>query len=178
MPGPLDLIKAFHVSKKNVYFDGDPMPYIMSVKVPAVASPVETFDNTSTGGPTEVADPNRKYVNGDGEVKFEQENAGLLAKLYDSSKVQNLNIAMAVNALNPQLGQFLPLPAAYKIGAQFFDVDPGELKQGAKREGTAKYKMFSLKIDINLITVVDFDFINASFKLGPADLLALVQAII
>jgi len=178
MPSPLELIKAFHVSKKNVYFDGDPMPYIMSVKIPAVASPVETFDNTSTGGPIEVADPFRKYANGDGEVKYEQENAALVQKLMDSTKVQNMKVAMAVSALNPQLGQYLPLPATYAIGAQFFDVDPGNLQQGTKREGTAKFKMLSLKIDINLINVIDYDFVNASFINGPADLLALVAGII
>jgi phage tail tube protein FII len=178
MPNPLDLIKAFHVSKANCYFDGDPMPYIMSLKVPSVASPVESFDNTSTGGPIEVADPYRKYVNGDGEVKYEQENAALVQKLMDSSKLQQVKFAMAVSALNPQLGEFLPLPATYAIGAQFFDCDPGVLAQGKKREGTAKYKMMTLKIDINLITVINFDFVNASFEVGPADLLALVGAII
>lgn len=178
MPGELDLIKAFHVSKCNVYFDGDPMPYVMNVKIPAVTSPVETFDNTSTGGPMEVADPYRKSVSGDGEVKFEQENASLVQKLMDSTKLQNMKIAMAVSALNPQLGRFLPLPASYTVGAQFYECDPGTIQAGKKREGTAKFKMFSLKIDINFITVIDYDFINASFVNGPADLLAAVQSII
>ena len=178
MPGELDLIKAFHISKKNVYFDGDPMPYVMSVKIPAISSPVETFDNTSTGGPLEVADPYRKFANGDGEVKHEQINASLAQKLSDSTKLQTMKIATAVSALNPQLGRYLPLPIAWTIAAQFYDWDPGTIQAGKKFEGTAKYKMMSIKIEINLVTVIDYDFVNASFINGPADLLAAVQSII
>jgi len=178
MPTPNELIKAFQVSKKRVYFDGDPMPYIVSVKVPSIVSPVETFDNTSTGGPFEVADPNRKMASGDGEVKYEQENSALLQKFLNFGIVTNMKIAMAVNSLNPQIGQYLPLPVQYTIGAQFFEVDPGVLQQGTKRDATAKFKMQTLKIDIDLIPVIDFDFLNSSFISGPADLLSLVNALI
>lgn len=178
MPTPLDLVKAFQVSKMNHYFDGDPQSYVMETKIPSIASPVETFDSSSTGGAIDIADPNNKYVNGDGEVKFQQVNAALLTKIYDTTKVQNVKIAMAINALNPQLGQFLPLPMEYTLGAQFFDVDEGNLKQGGKREITAKYRLFTYKVSINLITVVDFDFLAGSFITGPADLLAAVQAVI
>jgi phage tail tube protein FII len=178
MPTPLELVKAFHVSKMNHYFDGDPQPYIMDSKVPPISSPVETFDSSSTGGPMDIADGYRKYVNGDGEIKFEQVSSGLLIKLYDSTKVQNVKIAMAVNSLNPQLGVFLPLPMEYTLGAHFYEVDEGNLKQGGKREGTAKFKLYTYKVSINLIPVIDFDFLNSKFVTGPADLLAAVQAII
>jgi phage tail tube protein FII len=178
MTTPLELTKAFHVSKMNHYFDGDPQPYIMDSKIPPISSPVETFDSSSTGGPIDVADGYRKYVNGDGEIKFEQVSAGLLIKLYDSTKVQSIKIAMAVNSLNPQLGVFLPLPMEYTLGAHFYEVDEGNLKQGGKREGTAKFKLYTYKVTINLIPVIDFDFLNSSFITGPADLLAAVQAII
>lgn len=178
MTTPLDLVKAFQVSKMNHYFDGDPQPYIMDTKIPSIASPVETFDSSSTGGPIDIADPYNRYVNGDGEIKFQQVSSGLLIKLYDTTKVQSVKLAMAVSALNPQLGVFLPLPMEYTMGAQFYDVDEGNIKQGGKREGTVKFKMFTYKVTINLIPVIDFDFLSGSFKTGPADLLAAVQSVI
>lgn len=178
MPTPLDLVKAFHVSKMNHYFDGDPQPYMMDTKIPPISSPVETFDSSSTGGPIDIADGYRRYVNGDGEIKFEQVSAGLLGKIYDATKVQNVKIPMAINALNPQLGVFLPLPMEYTMGCQFYEVDEGNIKQGGKREGTAKFKMYTYKVSVNLITVIDFDFINSSFVIESTDLLAALQAVI
>ena len=182
MPGALDLVKAFQLSKMNVYLDGDPMPYIASVKIPPIICPVETFDNTSTGGPIDVADPNRRYADGDGEIKFEQENANLLAKIMDPSMLQSLRIPVAANALNPQLGIFMPLPMEYVITAQFFSVDLGMLQQGTKRDETTKFKMMGLKVKIasgsGYPTVIDFDFINSKFEVNDTDLLAAVTALI
>lgn len=178
MPTPLDLVKSFQVSKQNVYFDGDTQPYIMDVKIPPISSPVDTFDSSSTGGPTDIADGHRKYVNGDVEVKFEQVSSGLLIKLYNSTIVQNVKLALAVNSLNPQLGVFLPLPMEYSMGLHFYEIDEGTIKQGAKREGTAKAKMYTYKVDINLVPVIDFDFLSSSFVTGPEDLLAAVLAVV
>lgn len=178
MATPLELAKMFGVSKKNIYFDGDPLPYVGSIKIPAISSPVETFDNTSTGGPIEIADAFRRMAEGDGEVKFQNETAQIAGKLYDSSKVQIMKTAIAVNALNPQSGRFLPYPVTYTTAAQFFNVDPGEIKQGTVREITAKFKMFSYKIELAAVPVLDFDFVAGSFNIEATDLLSAVQAII
>jgi len=178
MPGPLDLIKSFTVSKQVVYIGGDPMPYVAEVTIPGITAPTETFNNTSTGGELEVADPWRKMPDGDGEIKIEAEDKALAAKIYDSTKIQSLKLSCAVNALNPQLGQFLPLPIVYTIGAQFFGVDPGAIAQGKKRDITAKFKMFNYKMSQNFIDVVDFDFANGVYLVNGADLLALVGAIL
>lgn len=178
MPGAIELTKFFSVSKKVVYFDGDPMPYVMSVKVPAVTCPVETYNSTSTGGEVEVADPNRRGPTGDGEVKIEAVSAQLEAKVMNASLIQNMKISMAVNALNPQLGKMLPLPVQYTIGAQFFEYDPGNIQQGTKREITAKFKMMSYKIEQNFKEIVNFDFLSGEFSVGGADLLTAVQAIL
>ena len=178
MPGPLDLIKAFQTSKFALYFDGDPQEYAAEVTVPKMSHPSEAFNNTSTGGEVEVADPFRCAPDGPGSIKFDSESAGILGKVMDSTKVTAMTLAMAQNALNPQLGQFLPLPVSYKIGAQFRDFDPGTIIAGTKRELTAEFNMFSYKVEINLITVIDFDFINATFKIGATDLLSAVQGIL
>ena len=174
----IDLFKAFTVSKIKVYFDGDPQPYLASVTVPAITSPVETFNNTSTGGEIEVADPFRRQPGGDVEFSFEADSSGVLEVISDASKIVSVNVAMAQSNMQPQLGQFVPLPVNYKMGLQFFEFDPGEIAMGTKREITARAKLFSLKIQYNLITVVDYDFINGSFVVGSSDLLATVTNLI
>jgi len=172
------LLKSFGVSKMKVYFDGDPQEYIATVTFPNIVSPVETYDNTSTGGEVDLADPFRKKADGDGEIKIEATTQALMNKINDSSKVVNINLAMAVNNYNPQLGIFLPLPINYKAGVQFFDVDMGEIKQGQKIDITAKFKMFTWKVDVNLLNVVNYDFIAGSFVVDNADILTAVTGII
>jgi P2 family phage contractile tail tube protein len=178
MATSLELTKGFQVAAMSIFFDGDPMPYIAEVKVPGVSSATETFDNTSTGGEIEVANPWRRQPDGDGEVKVESMDGRLLGKLMDATKLQSFKIAIAQNSLNPQLGQFLPMPVTYTIGAQFYAVDDGTIKQGAKRELTAKFKMLSYKVDVNFLNVIDFDFVNSKFKIDSVDLLSAVQNIL
>ena len=174
----LDLFKAFTVSKIKVYFDGDSQPYLASVTMPSITSSVDSFNNTSLGGEIEIADPFRRMPSGDVEFVFEADSSGVNQSIYSASKIVSVNIAMAQANMQPQLGQFVPIPVNYKLGLQFFEVDPGEIAMGAKREITARAKMFSLKIVHNLITVVDFDFVNDTFFINSEDQLAAVSNII
>ena len=174
----LDLFKAFTVSKIKVYFDGDPQPYLANITMPSITSPVDTFNNTSTGGEIEVADPYRRMPSGDVEFVFEADSSGINEAIYNATKITSVNVAMAQSNMQPQLGQFVPLPVNYKMGLQFFEVDAGEIAMGTKREITARAKLFSLKIEYNLITVVDFDFVNGDFIAGTTDLLADVSNLI
>lgn len=178
MPTTFDLTKSFQVSKMNVYVGGSPLPYVASVKIPPITSPTETFNNTSTGGEIKVANPHRRNSSGDGEVKFENADLQLESKIMDVGQLYSMQLALAVNALNPQLGQFLALPMKYTIGAQFFEVDPGEIANSGKREITAKFNMLSYKVDINGVTVVDFNFVSGTYITNQADLVALATLVI
>jgi len=172
MPVADQLIKAFQVSKFQCYFDGDPQPYVAQVTLPAINNAIETFNNTSTGGPVEVADPWRAAPDGDGEITFEADSATILPKIMDASKIVQLNLAMAQNNLNPQLGQFLPIPINYKIGAQFWGPGLGTIGLSVKREITAKFKLFTLVMEVNLVKVINYDFVNGQYETDAASLTA------
>jgi phage tail tube protein FII len=178
VPTELELTKAFQVSKMAIYIAGDRTQYVASVKIPRIVSPTETFNNTSTGGEVEVADSGRRMASGDGEIKFEAVEAGLYRKVFDAKQVYLMQIPMAVNSLNPQLGRMLAMPMKYTIGAQFHDVDDGEISQGVKREITAKFKMFSYKLEINLIEEINFDFVSGVFKIGGEDILGAINLLL
>ena len=178
MPTQLELTKLFQVSKLNAYFDGDPMPYMVSVKIPVLMSPTEDFDNTSTGGKVTIADGARKESGGPGEMKLENLTAASYVKLLDATRVVSLKIPTSINALNPQNNRFMPYPMKYSIAAQFFDLDEGELKNGGKRDITAKFNMFSYKVEINNVLVVDFDMLSSEYILKGADILSSIKEII
>ena len=178
MTTPLELTKAFHTSKMQVYMGDSRVPYVGEVMVPEIVHPTDEFDNTSTGGPLELADPFRMSPDGDGEVKFEGFDAVSVKKMLDASSLHSMKIPMAVNSLNPQLGKFLAMPMVYTIGAQFHGVNFGTLKAGTKREITAKYKMTTLKIEQNFIPILELDFVNAVYKLDGEDILGAVAAIL
>ena len=172
------LTKSFSTSKMMCYFDGDPMQYIASIKFPPIASPNEEYDNTSMSGPIKVADAFRRGTTGDGELKAEATSAGMLAKVLDPTLVQTMKLSTIVNTLQPQMGRFLPMPVLFSVACQFFEYDPGSIKAGDKRDLTAKFNMFSWKIDIAGITVIDFDFVNSSFEINDVDLLTAVMAVL
>lgn len=173
-----DLVKAFQVSKYQLYLDGDPQPYVAEVTFPELVAATEEFNNTSTGGLITISDPFRYMADGQGEVKFEADSAGALAKIANASSVVNMNMAMIQNTLQPQLGQFLPNAVNYKVQAQFGGVDFGAITPGAKREISAKFNMFALKITVTGITVIDYDFVNGQFSIKNTDLLSAVTNIL
>lgn len=172
------LIKAFQVSKFQVYFEGDPQPYAAEVKLPGIKNAVEKFNNTSTGGEIEVADPWRISPDGDGEITFEADSASVAKHILDASKIVQVNLAMAQNNLNPQLGQMLPVPINYKMASQFWGPDLGTIAHGTKRDIVAKFKLFTWVMQVGGVTVADYDFVNGEYSLDAASLTSALASVI
>lgn len=172
------VLKSLHVGKCKLYLDGDPTPYVASITIPEISHMQETFDNSSTGGSITAACPERFEVTGSGEVIIEGMGQDVITKIHNANKIYNMNIAYAENNYNPQLAQMAPVMVNMRVGAQFYAVDHGLIKQGGKREISAKFNMFSLRIDISGVTICDLDFISGTFEIDGVDLLAAVTALI
>ena len=172
------VLKGLHTSRTKLYLDGDPMPYYATATIPAITHPTDEFDNISTGGTITVADPYRYVVSDMGEIVFEAADTELYKKIHDASKVYRMNIAIAENNYQPQLGQIIPVPVNFKIGAQFAGIDNGTIQMGTKRQLTASYYMLSYKIEISGVTVVNFDFLANVFEVNDIDLLSDISEIL
>lgn len=174
----LDLVKAFQLSKQKLYLDGNPMPYVAEVKPPACKNDTETFDNTSTGGSIDIADPFRYSPDGDGEIKFEAIDGFALAAVSNASKLVSVNAALIQNTLQPQAGLFLPRPINCRMGVQFHSVDYGTFVAGKKQEVVAKFKMFSMNWEIDTVEVISYDFLAGEFNINAEDLLLKLTSIL
>jgi len=165
------LVKAFGVSKVKIFFDGDPMPYIGELTMPDISAEVIEFDNTSTGGKIEVGDPWRRFFDGDGEIMIEADSSFLASKIFDATSIPTVRASMIVNNMSQQLGTFVPQVVDWVFQCQFYSVSPGTIKQGTKREITAKFKAFTAKLDINGVNIFDYDIPNGKFLQNGVDLL-------
>ena len=173
-----DLTKGFHLSHQKVYMASDPMPYVGDVTIPSIVHPVETFDNTSTSGPIELADPFRFGPSGDGEIKFEGWSSFVLKNILSANKLNILSLSQSVAALGPTMDELVPLSRKISIGAQFFDVNFGTQRGGTKPELTAKYKMTLFKIKEAGQDIIDFDFIHGVMKIDGKDIMVPVNALL
>jgi len=179
MPGLSDkVLKMFQTSSFIAFLEGNPTPYVASVTLPNIMSEVVEFNNTSTGGKVEFADGFRKAVDGDGEIKFEQDSSDIVSAVTDSSRIQTLILSTAINAYNPQSGVIAPLPQKYTMSVQFSGWNPGEIAIGAKRDVTATFKIFKLKYEIGITEVIDYDFISGKFVNGGVDALTAINALL
>ena len=178
MTTALELLNGFHLSHQKVYMDGDPMPYVGDVTIPGIVHPTETFDNSSTSGPMDLADPFRYGPSGDGEVKFEGFNATVMKKVLDASLLQDFIVSQAITALDPTASMMLPIPVKHTIGAQFFDVNFGTQRAGTKRELTAKYKMTSYKYTEATVDVIEMDFVAGVMMIDGVDLMVAVNTVL
>ena len=179
MPSLSDTVaKLFQTSKMVIYFDGDPIPYAGTVTIPKIVSEMIEYDNTSIGGKIEFADPFRRGVDGTGTIVFDQDTSEIISKISDSSKVVNMTVTTAVAAISTDLGSIAPLPQKYSMSVQFSEYDPGEIAPGKKREVTATFNMYSLKVTSAGIDVIDYNFLSGSFKNNGVDLLSAVNALL
>lgn len=173
----IQVLKAFQVAKMKTFIDGEPLSYQMDIKLPGLVCPTETFNNTSTGGEIEIANGFRWNPDGDGEIKFETDHGSFMSKVMNPTNFVQLNVAIAQNTLQPQIG-FVPMPVNYRIGCQFFGVDFGTVTQDKKREITAKFKMLTLKFEYANQTILDFDSVNGMFEVNGADLVTAVTSLL
>ena len=179
MPAISDkVVKMFQVSKYTLYVDGDPTPYVASVTLPNIVSESIEFNNTSTGGMVEFADAFRKRVDGEGELTLENDSSLSVPFLIDSTRTRTVKISAAVNGYNPQLGVVAPIPIKYTMTCQFSGYNPGEIALGQKREVTATFKIFTLKLEIAGNEIFDYDFINGTFSVEGVDLLTALVGVI